>query len=101
MEATVLHRRHSLPTPLRQRRVGLMSGVILAAALLLTTVATPAAAGPASAAPAVPQLHWTMCPPDSAAGQAGGFQCAQAEVPLDYRNPTGTKITLSVVRRPA
>lgn len=78
-----------------------MSGGTLAAALLLTTAATPAAAGPASAAPPVPQLHWTICPPDSGAGQAGGFQCARTEVPLDYRNPTGKKITLSVVRRPA
>lgn len=52
-------------------------------------------------APAVPTLSWAACPPDSPAGAAGGFECATAEVPLDYRDPTGRTITLALVRRPA
>jgi pimeloyl-ACP methyl ester carboxylesterase len=42
---------------------------------------------------AVPVLHWTSC--------HGKFQCAAASVPLSYREPKGTAITLSVIRLPA
>ncbi|MDE1689104.1 alpha/beta fold hydrolase, partial [Streptomyces neyagawaensis] len=31
----------------------------------------------------------------------GGYECANADVPLDHRNPTGQKITLAVVRKKA
>ncbi|MCX4907370.1 alpha/beta hydrolase [Streptomyces sp. NBC_00878] len=44
-------------------------------------------------APAVPSLAWTDC--------GGGFECASAEVPLDYRAPEGKKITLAVTRKKA
>src|SRR5262245_10463423 len=46
-------------------------------------------AGPAQ----VPKLHWTSC--------HGGFQCATARVPLDYRHQDGTKISIAVVRHVA
>ena len=36
-------------------------------------------------------LNWTSCD--------NGFQCAKARVPLDYRHPDGTKISIAVVRR--
>jgi pimeloyl-ACP methyl ester carboxylesterase len=61
-----------------------------------------AAVGAAGAAPAqattpegmpVPQLDWRDC--------EDGFQCATAEVPLDYARPRGTKVSLAVIRRPA
>lgn len=43
--------------------------------------------------PPVPSLTWT--------DRQGGYECANADVPLDYRDPSGRKITLVVVpRRP-
>ncbi|HYQ69670.1 MAG TPA: alpha/beta hydrolase [Actinophytocola sp.] len=51
-------------------------------------------AGAASAAEAVtPKLSWADC--------ADGFQCAKAEVPLDYDQPTGAKVELAVIKLPA
>jgi pimeloyl-ACP methyl ester carboxylesterase len=40
-----------------------------------------------------PRLLWSRC--------AGPFECATAMVPLDYHQPRGTMITLSVIRLPA
>lgn len=60
---------------------------------------------PASAAPlppggatgaAVPVLSWAPCD-DS----GDGYECATARVPLDYRDPTGRQVTLSLIRKPA
>ncbi|MGH3606104.1 MAG: alpha/beta hydrolase [Pseudonocardiaceae bacterium] len=42
---------------------------------------------------AAPRLQWRRC--------AGSFQCAAATVPLDYNQPHGATITLSVIRLPA
>ncbi len=42
---------------------------------------------------AAPRLQWRRC--------AGSFQCATATVPLDYNQPRGTMITLSVIKLPA
>lgn len=60
--------------------------VIVALTFSLTTAAA------ASTAP-VPKLDWKAC--------EGGFECATAKVPLDYRKPHGTKIELAMVRRKA
>jgi pimeloyl-ACP methyl ester carboxylesterase len=49
----------------------------------------PAGLARAAAAP-VPALHWKAC--------YGGFQCATARVPLDYRHPGGARIHIAVVR---
>lgn len=69
----------------------------LIAAIVPTTMAAASAspASPAShqSAPPVPKLVWRACD--------GGFQCATARVPLDYRNPAGRKIRLAVVRHRA
>lgn len=46
---------------------------------------------------AVPELAWGPCPE----GSPPGYQCAEAEVPLSYRNPDGEKITLALGRLPA
>src|SRR3984885_9371984 len=65
----------------------------LAAAALLAAVLVPAAAlatPPGSATPPVPVLHWRSCD--------GGFQCATARVPLSYRHPRGTTISIAVLR---
>jgi pimeloyl-ACP methyl ester carboxylesterase len=43
-----------------------------------------------TAAAQVPVLTWKAC--------HGGFQCATARVPLDYRHPGGTKISIAVAR---
>ncbi|GAA2659821.1 peptidase [Paractinoplanes durhamensis] len=49
-------------------------------------------AGAAHAAPPAPALDWAAC---------GDYQCTSAQVPLDYRDPDGTRITLQLRRHPA
>lgn len=39
------------------------------------------------------KLSWSGC--------GGGFQCAKAEVPLDYAKPTGAKMQIAMIRLPA
>lgn len=51
---------------------------------------TPASASLGAAAPPVPVLNWHSC--------HGGFQCATARAPLDYRHPDGAKISIAVIR---
>jgi pimeloyl-ACP methyl ester carboxylesterase len=82
---------HETPTK-RLRRSG--------RALLLAVALGASGAAPASAADAttpggapVPRLDWRDCD--------DGFQCATAEVPLDYARPNGAKVSLAVIRRPA
>jgi pimeloyl-ACP methyl ester carboxylesterase len=76
----------------------------VAAAGLLASGATPArafSAVPRTAASRtgttdtarVPVLDWRTCD--------DGFQCATARVPLDYRHPRGTTISIAVVRHRA
>jgi pimeloyl-ACP methyl ester carboxylesterase len=88
-------------------------GQVVAAALALSLLpaAAPAAASPRVAAPqaagrqgaglqgtqrapAVPALAWSPC-------GSGGFECATARVPLDYRQPDGQSIDIAVIRHPA
>jgi pimeloyl-ACP methyl ester carboxylesterase len=74
--------------------------VAMAAAALAGLVARPwPAAAPASAAAAapVPVLDWRPC----ADPNQQGFDCATAQVPLDYGDPQGTTIDLAVIRHPA
>ena len=59
---------------------------------MLGLVAAPASAQPLSGLP-VPSLTWTDC--------GGGFQCARAAVPLDYRDLSAGTVSLSLVRKPA
>ena len=71
------------------------AAVIVTVALITSLLAGPAAqAAPvprhAAGAPPVPVLRWRPCD--------GGFQCATARVPLDYRQPSGATIRLAVVR---
>ncbi|MGH3291834.1 MAG: alpha/beta fold hydrolase [Trebonia sp.] len=48
------------------------------------------AAAPGPATPPVPKLYWRSC--DSV------FQCATAQVPLNYRDPRGATVDVAVVR---
>jgi pimeloyl-ACP methyl ester carboxylesterase len=61
--------------------------------LLLAPLAALAVPATASAQTAVPHLRWHGC--------SGGFQCARARVPLDYRHPNGRMISLALIRLPA
>lgn len=69
----------------------------VAAATALAIGGTGAAAAqatqPPPEAPPVPTLAWSDC--------QGGFECANAQVPLDYREPQGKTITLAVIRKKA
>ena len=78
---------------------------MVTAAGLIAAWAVPAAAATSSrgsepptrtilaAVAQVPKLPWTSCHDE--------FQCATARVPLDYRHPGGTKISIAVVRHVA
>ncbi|MGH3171140.1 MAG: alpha/beta hydrolase [Trebonia sp.] len=69
--------------------------ILVASSLLVALVlAVPASVIPAralvSTGPAVPVLDWQPCD--------NGFECATAEVPLDYHNPHGPMISIAVIR---
>src|SRR4051794_41945031 len=74
---------------LRTRTV-LLGAVAAVAAVLIIP---PQAAVSRSAEPPVPVLRWSGC--------GGGFDCATARVPLDYDNPAGPRISLSLIKLPA
>lgn len=68
---------------------------MLSAAVLVSGLGAGLAAASPSAPPKygdapVPTLNWTDC--------SGGFQCSDAAVPLDYRDPAGRTITLHLIR---
>ncbi|MEV6210272.1 alpha/beta hydrolase [Kitasatospora sp. NPDC051914] len=77
-------------------------GAAVTTVLALTApaaTAVPAAAAPSAAADAAPApLVWASCA-DAAADARQ--QCATLPVPLDYRDPAGPRITLTVSRIPA
>ncbi|WP_371657479.1 alpha/beta hydrolase [Streptomyces sp. NBC_00280] len=83
--------------PRKTRRFGRLTAVGAALTALLTavtgTATQVAAASKTPGKPPVPSLAWTDC--------QGGFECANADVPLDYRKPHGKTITLAVVRKKA
>ena len=62
--------------------------VALALGLLLAVVA-PVTAAPAAAG--APEVDWTACGPQ--------LECASVPVPLDWSEPDGPRIALSVIRR--
>ena len=70
-------------------RALLAAAMIVATALGTTLVAPPADA----AAPTAPPVSWSDC--------ADGFQCATVPAPLDYDQPRGAQIGLSLIRLPA
>ncbi|NEC85326.1 alpha/beta hydrolase [Streptomyces sp. SID12501] len=87
-----------MTTPRRKpRRSGRLAAVGVALTALMAAVTSTATQVAASSKPSekppVPSLAWTDC--------QGGFECANADVPLDYRKPHGKTITLAVVRKKA
>ena len=47
--------------------------------------------------PAVSPIVWAPC----SSSKLDPYECAKLEVPKDYADPTGEKLTLSVIRKPA
>jgi len=85
-------RQPSLNRPRLAARLLLWPAAVLTAAGLVAAACTPVT-GPAPASrpgPPVPVLSWRSCD--------GGFQCATARVPLDYRHPHGLAIRIAVIR---
>lgn len=87
---------NSAPPPQRRFRTGRRLTAVLGAAVLASVMATGLAVASPAPAPAhrtdprIPTLNWTDC--------TGGFQCSDAAVPLDYRDPQGPTITLHMIR---
>jgi pimeloyl-ACP methyl ester carboxylesterase len=78
--------------------------VVLAAACLVGALVAPgavASASPGRGGAVVPVSRWHSCPPGSPAALVGGFVCATAVVPPDYRHPRGAQIRLALVKHPA
>lgn len=72
----------------------------LAAATALAVTLAPAV--PAAAAESAAAPVWGACPPpDPDVTQDERQQCAEIEVPLDYRKPHGRQITVTISRIPA
>ncbi|EKX63320.1 alpha/beta hydrolase [Streptomyces ipomoeae] len=77
----------------RLKAVGAALAALVVAGTGAGTQATAAPAKPATQTPPVPTLTWSDC--------RSGFECANADVPLDYREPQGRTITLAVIRKKA
>ncbi|WP_344660180.1 alpha/beta hydrolase [Catenulispora subtropica] len=78
-------------------RTGRRLTAILAAATLISGAATSIAA----ASPSTPQGNGAPVPVLSWSDCTGGFECSDAAVPLDYRDPHGRTITLHMIRHRA
>ena len=84
---------------------GVVTFAVTLVALLVT--ATDAMARPAAVPaltdptplvqPAVGAIVWAPC----SSSKFDSFECATLEVPKDYADPTGEKLKLSVIRKPA
>lgn len=74
-------------------RVALAAAAALAVSAATAPQAMAAQPTATDPKPTVPSLNWADC--------QGGFECANAQVPLDYRDPQGRTITLAVVRKKA
>ncbi|GAA1447935.1 alpha/beta hydrolase [Nocardiopsis tropica] len=86
----------------RARTIPLAASVLTAALTTSLAAASPAAADPAAPAPADTALAafhdqdvtWAPC----TEAELPGLECADVEVPLDYADPGGTRITVAVSR---
>ncbi len=84
----------------RPTRLALAATLALAAGVSLassgaqsTTSPSPQPTHRPTPVPDVPTLDWTDC--------GGGFQCANATVPLDYDHPRGRSAQIALIKRPA
>jgi pimeloyl-ACP methyl ester carboxylesterase len=88
MSVTISHRR-------------VAAGMSVALAATFAVVAHPAGTE-AAPKPKVGRLPWSTCFRDVTAELEGpGYECATANVPLDYDQPNGAAIQLALVRIPA
>ncbi|MDJ0382080.1 alpha/beta hydrolase [Streptomyces sp. G-G2] len=83
----------------RRRVVWGIAPLLIAVTALLGATPGAASASDTTAAPspaaAVPTLTWGPCANDD----GDGFECATAQVPLNYRAPAGRTLPLAVTRR--
>ena len=72
-----------------------MAGVLVLVTFLLAACSlnTPTTTHSPSPSPSAGRIAWTDC--------GGGFQCGTLQVPLDYSNTQGRKISLALLRKPA
>jgi pimeloyl-ACP methyl ester carboxylesterase len=77
----------------RRRLTALIAVTAAVALAVLSLAGVPATAAAAPAAPSAPspQVHWSPC-------EGGGFECATVPVPLDYDEPGGASILVSLIR---
>jgi pimeloyl-ACP methyl ester carboxylesterase len=71
---------------------------VLGAACMVVSLAAVAGNNGAQAVPSVPtpaNVSWSAC------NDGSGLECGSLQVPLDYNNPGGEKITLALSRRKA
>jgi pimeloyl-ACP methyl ester carboxylesterase len=72
------------------------SGTATAPAGASATSRSEAPAGSAAIVPQASTLHWQAC-----GGQLAGLQCTSLQVPLNYADPGGRKITIALSMAPA
>jgi hypothetical protein len=90
--------RRNPDTHLRRRT---LAGRRLSAVLAATVLVSGAGTAVAAASPAAPDWNGAPVPVLSWSDCGGGFECSDAAVPLDYRDPHGQTITLHMIRHPA
>ncbi|MFI5955717.1 alpha/beta hydrolase [Cryptosporangium sp. NPDC051539] len=79
------------------RRAALAAAGIALAGLISPALVSPAVAAPRATPAAAPApIAWTACGTEN----YPTLQCGKVQVPLDYSNPGGQKITLAVSRVP-
>jgi pimeloyl-ACP methyl ester carboxylesterase len=83
----------AIPMPKGWSGLRARTAVLLAAIAVLAATLTFVPAASAARLDKVPQLVWLGC--------GGGFDCATAQVPVDYSQPTGAMISLALIRLPA
>jgi len=66
--------------------------VVVTILLAACTRSSPVSHSSPTAPPTPGQIAWTDC--------GSGFQCATLQVPLDYSQPEGRKISLALIRKP-
>ena len=86
----------AVPTHRRRGWRRVATAAVALAGLVACLSPTAAQAAAAAVAP-VPVLDWQPCAEPS----QHGFDCATAEVPMDYARPTGKTFTLALIKSPA
>jgi len=84
-----------------RRLVGIGVGLALAGSVVLVAPAASAAPSANPAPSSAPRLNWSPCFHQISAFTETAYQCALANVPLDYDSPNGAAVGLSLVRIPA